>query len=441
MNTFARVMLGAAVLTAAIAPVISYGAASKDAGEVSFVFALYFAPAPATDPEAELGRLLRDGNFGIRMTDKRAAPDEIGVMVHWVSTAECPPPTPESFQYRAVDLTPGEGAAIAQSNRAFGLIFSAPRKRASSANQQACRLLGDLADATDGMPWDDESRKLYSAKRWRKDRIDSWDNGLPDIRSHVMMDGYRDPDLFRIVSMGMRKFGLPDLVMSQVPAGITRPAGNLMNACLQALVEGTVVNQGRFQLVLADIKHRQARASAQEHPGKDATGRVLIEFKEAEREDGDPQNEIWHLDFPDCKAPSYTERLEMALSLAFGSVDDIAKIAKGDPEMAAASARARKAFFELETAFRKGLAPNEHLMIKAPFPYGENKEYMWVEVVAWKKDSIEGVLANDPFYVKRLKAGSRVTIPLTDVYDYIHYRPDGTGEGNETGKILEKRRQ
>ena len=441
MNTSARVKLGIALLIAAIAPVASHGAASNDAGEVSFVFALYFAPAPAKDPEAELGRLLREGNFGIRMTDKLAATDEVGVRIHWVSTAECPPPTPESFQYRAVDLTPEEGAAIAQSKRAFGLTFSAPRKRIGSANQQACSLVGDLADAIHGMPWDDECRKLYSAKRWRKERIDSWDDGLPDIRSHVTLDAYRDPDLFRIVSMGMRKFGLPDLVMSQVPAGNTRPAGNLMNACLQALVEGAVVSQGRLQLVLTGIKHRQARASALENPGKNATGRVVIEFKEAEREDGDPQNELWLLDFPDCKAPSHTERLEMALSAAFGSVDAITKIAKGDSEMAAASERARKAFFSFETVFQKGLAPNERLMIKAPFPYGENKEYMWVEVLAWKKDSIEGVLANDPFYVKRLKAGSRVTIPLADVYDYIHYRPDGTVEGNETGKILEKRGQ
>jgi uncharacterized protein YegJ (DUF2314 family) len=64
---------------------------------------------------------------------------------------------------------------------------------------------------------------------------------------------------------------------------------------------------------------------------------------------------------------------------------------------------------------------------------------MWVEVTKWHEKEIEGLLASDPHYVKSLRAGSRVRVKLADIYDYIFRKADGTLEGNETGKILERR--
>jgi hypothetical protein len=48
-------------------------------------------------------------------------------------------------------------------------------------------------------------------------------------------------------------------------------------------------------------------------------------------------------------------------------------------------------------------------------------------------------LSNDPYYVKNLKAGVRARVLLDDLYDYLHYKPDGNTDGNETGTILKER--
>jgi hypothetical protein len=40
------------------------------------------------------------------------------------------------------------------------------------------------------------------------------------------------------------------------------------------------------------------------------------------------------------------------------------------------------------------------------------------------------------YWVKGLKPGSPVTVNESDVFDYIWIKPDGSREGNETGKIL-----
>ena len=66
---------------------------------------------------------------------------------------------------------------------------------------------------------------------------------------------------------------------------------------------------------------------------------------------------------------------------------------------------------------------------------------MWVEVTGWQKAAVEGVLTNDSYYDKTLRYGKRVTIPFEKIYDYIHYKSDGTEEGNETGKVLARKEQ
>jgi len=68
-----------------------------------------------------------------------------------------------------------------------------------------------------------------------------------------------------------------------------------------------------------------------------------------------------------------------------------------------------------------------------------DNEWMWVEILSWKDDDIiKGLLKNQPFQIPNLKAGSKVSIKTSDVFDYIHRLPDGSSEGNKTGEIIQK---
>ena len=75
--------------------------------------------------------------------------------------------------------------------------------------------------------------------------------------------------------------------------------------------------------------------------------------------------------------------------------------------------------------------------MKAPFETpDENQEWMWVEVVRWKENAISGLLMNEPHAILDLHAGQKVEVSQADVFDYIRRLPDGSMEGNETGKII-----
>ena len=78
-------------------------------------------------------------------------------------------------------------------------------------------------------------------------------------------------------------------------------------------------------------------------------------------------------------------------------------------------------------------------MVKKPFETANGNEWMWIEVTQWEGEQMTGVLQNDPYEIPDLKAGAVVIFSESEVFDYILYKPDGTTEGNETGKILESR--
>jgi uncharacterized protein YegJ (DUF2314 family) len=63
---------------------------------------------------------------------------------------------------------------------------------------------------------------------------------------------------------------------------------------------------------------------------------------------------------------------------------------------------------------------------------------MWVEVSSWNDNTIVGLLANEPEDVPDLHAGATVKVNQKDVFDYILNKADGSVEGNETSKEIEK---
>ncbi|MEM7144919.1 MAG: DUF2314 domain-containing protein [Verrucomicrobiota bacterium] len=401
--------------------------------EVSFVFALYFAPKPSSDPEKLLEEQLSGPyrNLG-----------EIATIDYtWLALDRYPPPDESSFRYICIGLSPELAAPLGAAEKVFLVSFKTSLEKLIETNRLANALLADLAENTSGYPWDEECRLLYSPNAWREQRIDTWEGGLPDMSKQITMHAYRDPELVRIITLGMRKFGLPDLVMEEVYSGTSRSGGNTINILAQAFVEGQSPDNNRLLLELSSLKHSGAKKSALENPLEGAEGRVLVSFLRVPLDEGDPENLLLRIDFPGMDGETATERQSQAFTKLFGASDEISGVDSSDQEVQAASRRARTALLALKDHFRGGLDPNERIVVKYGFPVSDSREYMWVEILQWNDAILTGVLLNDSHFDDELKAGKRVTVPVEEVFDYIHYKPDGSSVGNETGEIIKRKYQ
>jgi uncharacterized protein YegJ (DUF2314 family) len=300
----------------------------------------------------------------------------------------------------------------------------------------------DLAVELDGFCWDESTREVFVPWAWRERRL-GWQGGPPDVVDHVAMHAYRDGELIRIVTLGMSKFGLPEVAVREVPQGLSGKVGNLINLLCQGLVERPVLRKaGELPVALDRVESTSQRATQDQNILGNAERGATLTLVVGRRDEGDAENRLIDIAFGD---PSHAQREQHAvIARIYGSEDELTPVPSDDADMERAMATARAEFAELRTGFHDGGTPDpgEQLLVKAAFDTDDGGvEWMWVEVVALRDGSIHGILANDPFGIEGLTVGDRVEVEVDAVGDYIYRRGDGTDVGNHTAAVLERRQR
>lgn len=412
---------------------------------MAFEFAVYYTGPPREEPRAALEALLAQGFPGFtRLED--LGNEEMGnrrvLGAKWVTDARTSylPPDLEGLRYAGRGLDEAQAEALQQSDQALRLLFAYGSEHRWSGMREALRLTSALARRTDGLIWDNVSREVFTPDFWDEHRIATWPEteGPPDLRPHFTIHSYREDDgLHRAVSLGLRKFGLPDVVVENYSGSSNKGVGNTINLLVQALAEGAPVDSnGDFDLDIRRIRNSAVRDEQLASLEANATAKASLRLVQGTPDEGDPENRLIEIAFDRSPGPDLQARQERLLTELFGAEEDVTADVDHEAEVLAASQKAREKLAALKPAFLAGLPPGEVLLVKAPFPAPDGRrEWMWVEVIEWKEDRISGTLQNEPVYVE-LKAGQRVQVSAAEVFDYIHKKADGSQEGNETAKIL-----
>ncbi|MEO6994607.1 MAG: DUF2314 domain-containing protein [Lacunisphaera sp.] len=388
--------------------------------------------------ESRMLEVAKDGFPSLDFTNSKDG-SKINVQYEWVEISRFPLPKPDAFELFAVGLEPRDRDRIVASKRTLFLNFTYAKNSTLPAIHTISRFIGTITKDLKAAVWDDENRQILSGAEWTKRRVESWIGEQADVTKHITMHEYRDPDLERIVTLGLRKFGLPDLVLEAISGDYSRPAGNTINYCAQVLLEQGVPKNHQLVLDLRKIRHSAVREKALEYPLKGATGIVKLSFTETVREPGDADNQLFKIEFPEASGVDASEKTAQAMTELYGSENDVLYARRDDEQLLVARDQARKAFLNLKDLFKAGLKPNERLAVKYGFTDGKDTECKWIEIYAWEGDELSGVISNDSLIIAGMKAGKKVKIPASEIYDYLHYFPDGSEEGNGTGKILEGR--
>lgn len=412
------------------------------AAQISYEFAIYYSQAPARPPLKALAERLQSLKPAPRHVDFLPRPLKEAVVTAKLDTdvqSDYRPPRLDSLKYFGRGLSREQGVALQRARTALILRFSHPQPQALTAYRASLQLAELIARDTQGLLWDEQTREVFTTDAWHQARLDSWEGDLPDVVGQTVIHLYNSDQVVRAISLGMSKFGLPDVVVNDLSWSSNNGVVQLINLLSQSLVEGASIDaSGRYDAKLAAIRHAARRKALSENLLPKSTGVARLGLVQGTPEKGDPDNRLIEIRFDNYPGVDRYARQEALLQSLFGTKDSIAYV-KHTKRLLAASEAARAKLPELQKAFTRGLQPGEYLLLKAPFATPEGgQEWMWVEVTAWQGDAITGRLNNNPFNIPTLHSGQLVKVSQAQVFDYIRHLADGQEEGNTTGRILQE---
>ncbi len=415
-----------------------------------FGVVFYYTPKPKADPDTELRKALAAELPGIPVVPSfKDAPEPPFVML----TEEKAPlnnyPVPDAgyFKSSGRGMSDDDIKGIQATEIATIAVLVTPAdgvwKRANSFN----RVVHAFATSTGAFIWDSATRECFHRDAWKKTRIDDWGSAeIADLRSQVTIHNYPRDDgsgHMRAITLGMEKFALPDVAIEQFTAFDRNQCGNLINIFCQTIAADPVLKDpAHFPVSIDKLIPPNLRDYYRASLKEKAEGKAVIAVVKGTPDEGDTDNAQVALDFRHGEGATDDERRSSLLARMWGSSDAIVAV-KHDGEIEKASAAAKLKLAAMKETFRKGLEPGAHLLVKGGFPRDdEGKEWMWVEVLKWSDgDVLSGVLQNDPFYIKDLKAGASVSVKLDEAFDYLLENADGSTEGNKTGELMEKQQK
>lgn len=415
--------------------------------EITFRFAIYYLPVPTNEPIATLDAMLAGRFPGIRrIAELKPGAEGICVASETVTNVQesYRPPNPESLKYFGRGISREQALALQSSRQALLLSFGYSKQHVWDGMRSALQLTSALGRQTGGILWDEETREAFTPEAWETNRLVTGDAGVPDISKHTVMHAYRKEEegFVRAITLGMIKFGLPDLVIEDFSWSQNRNIGHLINLFGQAVAEGaSLTKAGEFDLDIRGIKNDRVRDPQILSLKSNATAKAFLSLQEGRWEEGDPRNHLVEITFDRYAHRDLHARQEKLLSTMFGWEDLVSGV-RHDDALLAASRKAREKLPALRDHFNRNMKPGEYVQVKVPFPAPRGgNEYMWVEVSSWNGDRIKGLLRNEPVNIPTLHGGQIVEVSEAKIFDYIHTRPDGTQEGNETGKIIQAQEQ
>ncbi|MEE8409753.1 MAG: DUF2314 domain-containing protein [Myxococcota bacterium] len=410
--------------------------------KVEMWFAIYHLDKQKKSPAKVATALVRKHFPSLQITDALADNASLpAVLILEQDARDVPPPAPDRMKVVSHGLSEEQERKLQSADRVTSLhLVAAGGDSGLSAMRDLHRAALSLARKTNGIIYDEWLGELFTPEVWQEQRLAGWDGGLPYVPAHMVIHHYNDGPFNRSVTLGMAKFGLPDIVFEGFPRSSSRQVGNMVNLVAQTLAEkGGLEKPGRLTLEIGALANAALREELTEQTFANRKERAVVELTVGEFQEGDPHNRLIAIAFPGDRA-GLQQRQDALFVALFGSSDEVSEV-EHDDEILAASDRARKKLLgRLKKKFIAGLPPGERLLVKAPFKTPEDgNEWMWMEIVSWKGTQVNGILINDPYYIPGLESGAQVAAAEEVLFEYIHYLPDGSQEGNETGDIMSRR--
>jgi len=299
-----------------------------------------------------------------------------------------------------------------------------------------------LAVHLDGAIFDPQCGKVLRIETYDQALNTAW---IPVITQIVVPHSVDSKGQGWMTTVGMEKYGLPNLELRQIPPNLGEAIAPVMSGIIQKLVMTVMTERHERTAPIKDliigpdieISTRDialAYGKTDDSLEKEGTTQIRIGYYPDKR----GQERFLGVMPPDAFKDRPEEWMYSMLDDLVGREDKVGHAATDSEMMESAHLRSIAELPDVKRRFLGKLPVGSTLFIKHGFPTASgDSEYMWIAVQAWTGDKISGILANEPIDVPGLRAGSSVKISESEVFDWTIAHNDGHNEGNYTSKAVE----
>jgi uncharacterized protein YegJ (DUF2314 family) len=347
-------------------------------------------------------------------------------------------PAKESYATIAPGLTPSERASI--DRRATTVVI---RSRGTADIEQlparaAFAATAAVAEALSGLVYDEVVRRIETSTEFAQHTVTVPLGKNVFSPRQIMVQLYRQEDgTARLLTLGMVRFGSPDFTMRGASMELGPSLANVMNVIASSAAAARTELPA---VTLAEVARISGRTPEELTKDPNASRPVQLTTTDAERIEGDPENEMLEL-VP--RGGATREAWATTMTDLFGETPRVV-FAGSDPELDSIAAHARR---DLPGAVKRLESGDGTLYVKGPFPIpaesrldgGATEEWMWIQVSSCDAKGCAGVLSNTPGYATNLAAGRAVSVAREKTADWLLRLPDGGTAGGQSIKALQKR--
>ena len=357
--------------------------------------------------------------------------DEDAFELDIAPTDEVTLPGRETWDTVAASLTPQERESLPKRTTSVTLRANAPFSKDHLAARAGFAATAILAEALDGVVYDETTRRIL---RWQESPVITSPLGGPAFeRKDIVVQLYRQEDgTARALTLGMMRFGCPDLALKGANMSAGPRLAELLNAAASKLAAGET--QTPITLALDDVARVVGRTPAELGATPENARPVELEVVSPEREEGDPDNDLAEL-VP--KDGASREAWDSVVASLFG-------VPTTEVEDGEVAARAKRSLGAAIAQFEAGAG---ELFVRGPFVIppdarldgGPTTANLWVAVASCDAKLCTGVLSSEPTYVTNLAAGKTTSVERAHAVDWLIRGRDGGTTGGESLKALRAR--
>ena len=356
------------------------------------------------------------------------------ILVKKHNVDELPVPSLQALQYFGRGFDQSKANRIMASDYSVSFIGVGPFDKSHKLLRKITQCVGGIAEKYDAFIYDVSDSLTFTPVSFENIRLGEIKKGFLSA-SQFGVRAYRVEKGIRSVSMGLEKFGQPNLVIENFSDHHMAYMDKLFSIVLQHVIESPIpVKPGPMVFDIKNIANPAVRSELGSSVEANGSGKTKLMFKKAASLDGDPLG-LLAVSFENSPGDSLWLEQANLLKHVFGKDRTISNVPDPDRlESAVTLAKLRaKAILEEDHALEK-----DGMRLLVAIVMAEHEEVVWVEVAEWKAQQGMGVLLSDPIHTKSFRSGMTYKFDYNSIMDFKLYGTDGLVE---QGGVQELARQ